>query len=227
MVDWLYGIPGTPTLGSGVKHNRRDCYSAAHHQWRDRPPARKDQPLALRNSFPAGFRAASCNRGSRHASPVAISRRQRKAVLTFFRKYIFEIALGISMVSLITSIWETGYLMLNRPNRPDYSSGFVYPFQVRGPKVFITAPDANCLSLSSIVFILCFGCIAYTLGPRTHPNDVTLDETGSFHVGKRNRPSDRRMIFASLIVAASCFLLFGRLVADFLAVHGMVFAFPG
>jgi hypothetical protein len=78
-----------------------------------------------------------------------------------------------------------------------------------------------------IVFILCFGCIAYALGPWTHPNDVTLDEIGSFHVGKRNKPSDGRMIFASLIVAAGCFLLFGRLVADFLAAHGMVFAFPG
>jgi hypothetical protein len=28
-----YDIPGTPTLGSEVKHNRRDRYSAAHHRW--------------------------------------------------------------------------------------------------------------------------------------------------------------------------------------------------
>lgn len=144
------------------------------------------------------------------------------------RTYVSEIAFGAAAVSLITTIWEAGHLMVNRPTQPDYSTGFVYPFKVKGPRVFISGADANCYSLSIVLFILCFACMAYALGPRSSPTDVTLDENGSFHVGSRNGASgDSKILLASIIATSGFFLLFGRFAADFLAGHGVVLNFGG
>ena len=142
------------------------------------------------------------------------------------RKYIFEIALAFSVVSLISTIWESGYLMLNGPAQPDYASGLVYPFQVKGPKVYISASDANCFSLCLILVILSFGCFAYAIITGSAPTDVTLDKDGSFHVGDNSGSSSVGIVFlASIVVAAGGFLLFGRFTGDFLAVHGVVLNF--
>jgi len=55
-------------------------------------PRQKVQPVALRNSFAAGFCGAPRHRRSRHASAVAVSRRQRKAVHAI--KYAENLAHG-------------------------------------------------------------------------------------------------------------------------------------
>jgi hypothetical protein len=74
--------------------------------------------------------------------------------------------------------------------------------------------------------ILSFGCFAYAIITRSAPTDVTLDKGGSFHVGDNNGSSSYGIVFlASIVVAAGGFLLFGRFIGDFLAIHGVVLNF--
>jgi hypothetical protein len=99
------------------------------------------------------------------------------------RKYIAEIACAFFLVSLISTIWESSDLVLNRPMQPDYTAGLVYPFKVKGPVAYISASEANRVSLCALFCILSFGCIAYAFGPIRRTADVTLHRSDSHSFG--------------------------------------------
>ena len=138
------------------------------------------------------------------------------------RRYMAEIGFASSAVSLCSMIWESSYLMLKRPDQPDDVAGLVYPFKIKGPEVYISAADANCVSLCLIFLILSFGCIAYAVGSKSAAADITLNDNGSFGVGNRSGSFSIRLFLISIIVVAGVFLVFGRWIADYLAAHGMI-----
>jgi hypothetical protein len=131
------------------------------------------------------------------------------------RKYLAEIAFAFCAVALISTIWVSSDLMLNRPMQADYATGLVYAFSVKGPKVYVSASDINRVSLCWMSCILAFGGIAYAVGPASRSDDITL----------RNKQSIGIAFLISGVIVAGSFLLFGRWIGDFLSAHGVVLHF--
>jgi hypothetical protein len=130
----------------------------------------------------------------------------------FLGRHNYEMASALFAVSLCGAMWESGYLMTNRPAEPDYAAGLIYPFQVKGPITYISASDANCVSLCWLFAILGFGCIAYIIGHRTTVGPSPSHGSPGIGVG----------FLISIVVVAGSFLLFGRWLGDFLSAHGVV-----
>ena len=134
----------------------------------------------------------------------------------FLQKHMAEIAFAFFAVSLISTIWESSHLMLNRPVQPDYAAGLVYLFTIKGSKAYISASDANCVSLGWISCILGFGGIAYAIGPASRTTDV---------ITSHDKQSIGIVFLISIVVVAGIFLLFGRWIGDFLGAYGVVLQF--
>jgi hypothetical protein len=96
---------------------------------------------------------------------------------------------------------------------------------VKGPKVYISASDANCVSLCFILVFLAIGCFCYSVASSNATTDVTLDSDGSFRVGNRNGSFSFGIVFLASVVVAGSFFLLGRWIGDFLAAHGVVLHF--
>ena len=124
-------------------------------------------------------------------------------------------ASALFAVSFCSDLWESGYLTTNRPAQPDYAVGLIYPFKLKGPITYISASDANCVSLCCLFAILAFGCIAYVIGPRTSVG--TSPGHSSLRIGAG--------FLIAVVVVAGSFLLFGRWAGDFLSAHGVVLHF--
>jgi hypothetical protein len=133
----------------------------------------------------------------------------------FLGKHNHEMAWALFAVSLCGTMWESGYLMTSRPVQPDYAAGLIYPFQVKGPITYISASDANCVSLCWLFAILGFGCMAYIIGPRSTVGSSPSHGSPGIGVG----------FLISIVVVAGSFLLFGRCLGDFLSAHGVVLHF--
>ena len=154
------------------------------------------------------------------AGLIQVERRAREVRMavekrSFLGRHNYEMASAFFAVSSIGEIWVSGHLMTNRPTQPDFAAGLIYPFKVKGPITYISASDANCVSLCGLFVILAFGCIAYIIGPRT--------AVGTSH--SRGSPSIGVGFLIAVVVVAGSFLLFGSWVGDFLSAHGVVLHF--
>ena len=133
----------------------------------------------------------------------------------FLGRHNYEMASALFAVSFCSDLWESGYLTTNRPAQPDYAVGLIYPFKLKGPITYISASDANCVSLCWIFAILGFGFMAYIIGPRSTVG--SSPSHGSLGIGVG--------FLISIVVVAGSFLLFGRCLGDFLSAHGVVLHF--
>lgn len=115
------------------------------------------------------------------------------------------------------SIWNWFFFQTYRPHEPSQQSGLIYPFDIKGHPVFISAADLN-FNAICVVLSIGFGLLfAIMVSVRTRTPWQTDDAA--------NVSISQKLIVASFSITAVLLYLFGKKTADFLVIHNIIFRF--
>jgi hypothetical protein len=135
------------------------------------------------------------------------------------RKFVESSAFGIATASFIYCACNWFLFKANHPDEPNQQSGLIYPFNIKGHPVFISAADLN---FNAVCSVLCIGfgflfavLFSKRIIART-PWQTDDEVAGSVH---------HKIIIVSFLITAGLLYLFGRKLADLLVNHDIILVF--
>jgi hypothetical protein len=136
-----------------------------------------------------------------------------------FRKFVAFSASGVGAAGFACMIWNWFFFKTYSPREPNQQSGLIYPFNIKGHPVFVSAAD---VSYHAICSMLAIGFLVFGVMISIMTRTSTPWSTDDLAVPKGDTTL---ILLISFSITAGLLFFFGRKLADLLVTHGVILTF--